>query len=118
MCQGSARVVQAGMSHVSAAHLGVQMAAQACIWSTQGCWWARTTCRSWCPGHAHVILALRSMGVHVPACSQRVCTATCPSAKVPGTLSWPLPSAHILYDLALAMEVIVMVSLQLSAAEG
>lgn len=56
--------------------------------------------------------------MHVPACSQRVCTATCPSAKVPGTLSWPLPSAHILYDLALAMEVIVMVSLQLSAAEG
>ena len=56
-------------------------------------------------------LALRSMGVHVPVCSQRVCTATCPSAKVPGTLSWPPPSAHILHDLALAMEVIVMVSL-------
>lgn len=57
------------------------------------------------PGHTRVVLALRSLGVHVPACSQRVCTATCPSAEVPGTLSWPPPSAHILQDSALAAEV-------------
>ena len=45
MCQGSARVVQAGLSQVSAAHLGVHTAAWARIWSsTQGCLQVWTTC--------------------------------------------------------------------------
>lgn len=57
------------------------------------------------PGHARVVLTHRSLGVHVPACCQRVCTATCPSAEVPGTPSWPPPSVHILQDSAVATEV-------------
>lgn len=93
---------------VAAAHLGVQMAIQACVGNTQGCLWAGTTCQSWCPGHTcvdsmseHVVLVLMSMGMHGPTCNQRVCTATCPPAKVLGTLSWLLRLAHVLHDLTM-----------------
>lgn len=59
-----------------------------------------------------VVLVLMYMGMHVPACSQRVCLATYSSVYP----VLPLPSAHILHDLAMAVGVIVMMSLQLSAA--
>lgn len=124
--RGSAAVVQAGVSTgVLAAHLGVQTAAQAGIWNTPACLWVWTTCRAWSPGHTHVnstsepvVLVLTHVGMRVPAWSQRVCTATCPSAKVLGAPSRPLPSAHMLHDLAMAVGVIVMLSPQLSAARG
>lgn len=109
---------------MSAAHLGVQMAVQARIWNAQRCLRAQTTCQSWCPGHTRVdsmsesvVLVLTSMGMHVPVCSQRVRTGTCPHAKVLGTLSWPLPSAHIC-DLAMAVGIIGIMSLQLTATGG